>query len=173
MELNKYKEEYILSNKKLEEFYSIYNSKNNNIIIKDIFNYKDIKNNNFNYDEKTNKIYNELIIKLLDTLHQQLTTLNKILFDTKEIDINRFPNEINNILNNNNYAYKITDIINLYNKTNFNIDTLLYDLTNYCDILKDILEMFFENDKWYKLRENFLKSEQGKDYYKLYIKYFN
>ena len=120
-------------------------------IVKKLFSYKDItsiKDNEYKVE-----LYKELINILLDTLYQQLITLNKIIFDNNEKDINKlYENisvEIKNILDKSSIDnINIKDIIGLYNNfDNYSIDTTLYNLQQYCDYLKDILEMFFEPNK--------------------------
>lgn len=112
---------------------------------------------------------------LLDTLYQQLNTLSNVLFDEdfkKEVYL-KMPNDIKSIIEKNFYDYKLRDILNLDKKLdNYNIDNILYDLQCYCDNLKDLLEMFFENEKWFKERKNYLLRDEGKDEYNLYLKYF-
>ena len=170
MNIDKYKNDYLLSNIKLDNFYLLWNSK------KELFSYKDIIS--INNNEYKVVLYKELINILLDTLYQQLITLNKILFDNNEKDINKLyeniPNEIKNILNNSSIDNtNIKGIIGLYNNLdNYKIDTTLYNLQQYCDYLKDILEMFFETDKWYSDRNKYLKSNEGKELHELYLKYF-
>lgn len=120
-------------------------------IVKKLFSYKDITSIKDN--EYKVVLYKELINILLDTLYQQLITLNKILFDNNEKDINKlYENisvEIKNILDKSSIDnINIKDIIGLYNNfDNYSIDTTLYNLQQYCDYLKDILEMFFEPNK--------------------------
>lgn len=97
------------------------------------------------------------------------------MFDNTDININdlyhNIPKDILFVIENSNCDYKIEDIIGKYDNGDCFIDVLLYDLLNYCDNLKDLLEMFFEKDKWYKLREKYLHREEGKYNYNLYLKY--
>ena len=53
----------------------------------------------------------------------------------------------------------------------YKLDTTMFDLENYCDCLKDLLEMFFKPDTWYKAREKYLNREEGKECLNLYLKY--
>ena len=162
---------YEISKIKLENFYLIWNSRKN------MFNYKDIKNNNINYNEHEITIYKELIKILLDTLYEQLIALNKKIKNNNEKDIKKIyeniPDDIKiilekSILNN----IKLKEIIKEYNNLeDYKIDTTLYDLQQYCDNLNDILEMFFEKDKWYNERKKYLNSEEGKELYNIYKKY--
>ena len=87
-------------------------------IVKKLFSYKDITSIKDN--EYKVVLYKELINILLDTLYQQLITLNKILFDNNEKDINKlYENisvEIKNILDKSSIDnINIKDIIGLYN----------------------------------------------------------
>ena len=85
---------------------------------------------------------------------------------------NNIPNDIKDILRLKNS--NIEDIIKLYNNMdNYEFDTILFDLEDYCDCLNDLLEMFFETDKWYREREKYLNSGEGKLEYNIYLKYAN
>ena len=173
MILEEYKEKYLLSKIKLNNFWNIVNStlKENNILIKELFNYSDIKENKVKFNNYEVLLYKELISNLLDIVYLDFTILNKILNNKNGNNIiemyNNIPNDIKDILRLKNS--NIEDIIKLYNNMdNYEFDTILFDLEDYCDCLNDLLEMFFETDKWYREREKYLNSGEGKLEYNIY-----
>ncbi len=178
MILEEYREKYLLSKIKLNNFWNIMNStlKENNILIKELFNYSDIKENKVKFNNYEVLLYKELISNLLDIVYLDFTILNKILNNKNGNNIiemyNNIPNDIKDILRLKNS--NIEDIIKLYNNMdNYELDTSLFSLEDYCINLNDILEMFFETDKWYREREKYLNREEGKLEYNIYLKYAN
>ena len=177
--LGKYKRDYILSKIKLDNFYLLWNSTNNIGLIKDLFSYKVIKSNSTRYDEYRTTLYKELFKSLLDILYHQLKTLNCVLFNTYSNDINilykRIPTDIKNLLNKNNIDNnKLEDVIKLFdNMEHYKTDTVLYDIQQYCDYIQDILEMFYESDKWFNERKKYLKSVEGNNELCVYEKYIS
>lgn len=178
MILEEYREKYLLSKIKLNNFWNIMNStlKENNILIKELFNYSDVKENKVKFDNYEVLLYKELISNLLDIVYLDFTILNKILNNKNENNIiemyNNIPNDIKDILRLKNS--NIENIIKLYNNMdNYELDTSLFGLEDYCINLNDILEMFFETDTWYRKREKYLNREEGKLEYNIYLKYAN
>ena len=176
MTLEECKEKYLLSKIKLNNFWNIMNStlKENNILIKDLFNYSDIKENKVKFNNYETLLYKELISNLLDIVYLDFTILNRILNKKDENDIielyNNLPTDIKDILRVK--SSNIEDVIKLYNNmNNYELDTSLFGLEDYCTNLNDILEMFFETDTWYREREKYLNSEEGRTEYNIYLKY--
>ena len=160
-------ENYILTIIKLNNFYGIYNTKDieNKKMIKDLFDYKKIKDKEFIFDEYTTILYNELIDILYDCLQLQLKTLYQYLFKKEENDLNKIykdiPKEILEVIEKNIISLeniKIIDVIDIKDKKG----PIMYYLLWYCDSLQDTLEMFFDTENYMKTRKKFLEREEGK-----------
>ncbi|MBR3230026.1 MAG: hypothetical protein IKF91_04280 [Bacilli bacterium] len=160
------KEEYIKAQIKLNNFYNLYNStdKKTNKKIKDIFNYKKIKDNTFIFNKYTSILYEEMVNIIYDCFKYQLQTIYKLLKNKEENNvetiINDLPSETKNVINKNLFdEVKIEDFINIKKEKD---KPALYYISTCCDCLMDILEMFYETEKYEKTREKFLQREEGK-----------
>lgn len=171
-------ENYILTKIKLNNFYGIYNTKDieNKKMIKDLFDYKKIKDKEFIFDEYTTILYNELIDILYNCLQLQLRTIYRYIFKKDENDLNKIykdmPKEIIKVIEKNNTYLediKLIDVINIKDRKS----PIMYYLSWYCDSLQDILEMFFETEKYIKTRKIFLEREEGKENKLVLEKYCN
>lgn len=160
-------ENYILTKIKLNNFYGIYNTKDieNKKMIKNLFDYKKIKDKEFIFDEYTTILYNELIDILSDCLQLQLKTLYQYLFKKEENDLNKIykdiPKEILEVIEKNIISLeniKIIDVIDIKDRKS----PIMYYLSWYCDSLQDTLEIFFETKKYMNTRKKFLEREEGK-----------
>lgn len=159
--------DYYQAQIKLNNFYFLYNStdKKNNMAIKEIFSYNEIKNKNFIFDEYSSALYEELINILYDCFKFQIKIIYKFLNNNEENDveiiINNLPIEVKNVIDKSLFdEVKLEDFISIKDKKD---KPILYYLSNCCDNLIDILEMVFETGKYEKTREKFLQREEGKE----------
>ena len=113
-------------------------------------------------------VYNETYVYKLKSSRASFFSFRKRALVPKEIFDFFEKNYFTELIQNKTCQ---RDIVGKYDNGDCFIDVLLYDLLNYCDNLKDLLEMFFEKDKWYKMREKYLHREEGKYNYNLYLKY--
>lgn len=159
-------EKYILTKIKLNNFYGIYNTKNikNDKMIKELFSYKKIKDKEFIFDEYTKILYNELIDILYDCLQLQLKTIYQFLFKKEENDLKiiykELPKDILNLIENMSKIdnIELINVIDIKDRKG----PMMYYLSIYCDNLQDLLEMFFETEKYMRTRKKFLEREEGK-----------
>lgn len=167
MNKSKNNKNYILTNIKYQNFYILYNGidEKNGIQLKSMFSYKDIKENGFNYSDYETIIYEELVNVCYDLLKSQLKLINNYLYSDDESDLvkiyNKLPKNIIDIFEQNTDELNninLNTIINLKN----NHDLMLYYLMDYTTYAKDILEMFFETEKYEKARELYLQRDEGK-----------
>lgn len=161
------KEDYFKAQIKLNNFYNLYNStdKRTGKKIKDIFNYKRIKDNTFIFDKYTSILYEEMVNIIYDCFKFQLQTIYKLLNNKEENNvetiINDLPVQIINVINKSLFdEVKLEDLINIKKEKD---KPTLYYISTCCDYLMDILEMFYETEKYEKTREKFLQREEGKE----------
>ena len=159
------KEEYFKAQIKLNNFYNLYNSidKKTNKKIKDIFDYKRIKDYTFIFDKYTSILYEEMINIIYDCFKFQLQTIYKLLNNKEENNIktiiNDMPVQIINVINKSLFdEIKLEDFINIKEEKD---KPTLYYVSTCCDYLMDILEMFYETEKYEKTREKFLQRDEG------------
>ena len=159
--------DYFKAQIKLNNFYNIYNSidKKTDKKIKDIFNYKKIKDNTFIFDEYTSVFYKEMINIIYDCFEFQMQTIYKLLNEKEEKDIETIivslPVEVRNVINKGLFDnIKLEDYINIKAETN---KPTLYYISTCCDYLMDVLEMFYETKKYESERIKFLEREEGKE----------
>lgn len=160
-------EDYFKAQIKLNNFYNLYNSvdKRTGKKIKELFNYKKIKNNTFIFDKYTTVLYKELINIIYDCFKFQLQVIYKTLNRKEEKNIetiiSNLPIEVKDVINK--YLFdntKLEDFINVKIETN---TPILYYISSCCDYLMDILEMFYETKKYEIDRAKFLKTKDGKE----------
>lgn len=156
--------DYILTKIKRQNFYILYNGidERSNTQIKELFSYKHIKEN-FDYDEYDCSLYGELVNMCYDLFKLQLQLINNYISGGDEKDIekiyNRLPNNVITIIEKNNYPnVRLIDQITLRDIKEINI----HHIMAFIEELNNILEMFFETEKYEEMRNNYLHSDEGK-----------
>lgn len=166
--------DYILTNIKYQNFYILYNGidgktgKQLKEITYETWNKKEIN------DDYESLIHNELVYVCYDLLKKQLKLIydylylnDENLYFDDETDLNkiymRLPKNIISLIEKNahgkNYSLSLKDAIQ-----EDNLRTIkLYQIMGYNDSLKEILEMFFETQKYEESREKFLQRDEGKE----------
>ena len=175
MDRTKNNKDYLLCEVKYQNFYILYNGvdEKSGMRIKDIFGVKKINENGFNYNDYETIIYEELVNTCYDLLKTQLKLIYDYLYINDdnimyvdEKDINKIymqlPKNIIKIIDKNAYGVgkkRLEDIINLEDKHGL----MLYDIINYINAVREILEMFFETERYEEIRKNYLSCEEGKE----------
>jgi len=170
-------EKYILTKIKLNNFYGIYNTKDiiYGKMIKEIFNHTEIYNETFKFDTYKEILYNELVDILYDCLQLQLKTLYQYLFkkdeNNLEIIYKELPDDVLHVIEKMIIVddIKLRNVIEIKDRKS----PIMYYLSWYCASLQDILEMFFETEKYTSTRKKFLEREEGKENKIILEKYCN
>ena len=129
-----------------------------------MFSYKSIKDKEFTFDDYTRILYNELIDILYDCLQLQLKTLYQYLFKKEESNLEiiykELPDDVLHVIEKMIILddIKLRNVIEIKDRKN----PIMYYLSWYCASLQDILEMFFETEKYISTRKKFLEREEGK-----------
>ena len=173
MDKTKNNKDYILTNIKYQNFYILYNGldKETGKKICDIV--YEVQKNNIDNDYEL-LIHKELVYVCYDLLKKQLKLIydylylnDENLYFDDETDLNkiymRLPKNIIGIIEKNahgkEYNLSLKDVIQEENLRTIK----LYQIMAYNDSLKEILEMFFETQKYEEAREKFLQRDKGKD----------
>lgn len=165
--------DYILTKIKYQNFYILYNGIDEvtGKQLKEIA-YEEWKKKEIN-DDYESLIHKELVYVCYDLLKKQLKLINNYLYlNTEnsyfngETDLNkiyiRLPKNIINLIEKNAHGLdNHISLIDVIKEDNANIK--LYQIMGYNDSLKEILEMFFETEKYEKMREKFLRRDEGKE----------
>ena len=174
MDKTKNNKDYILTKIKYQNFYILYNGTDDETgkQLKEIA-YETWKKKDINNDYES-LIHNELVYVCYDLLKKQLKLIydylylnSENLYFDDETDLNkiyiRVPKNIINLIEKNAHGLEnnitLKDIIQENNRRNIK----LYQIMAYNDSLKEILEMFFETEKYEEMREKFLQRDEGKD----------
>ena len=174
--MNKTKDnkDYILTKIKYQNFYILYNGidEETGKQLKEIA-YETWKKKEIN-DNYESLIHKELVYVCYDLLRKQLKLIydylylnTENLYFDDETDLNkiyiRLPKNIINLIEKNAHGLdnhiSLKDVIQEDNLRNIK----LYQIMTYNDSLKEILEMFFETEKYEKMREKFLQRDEGKE----------
>lgn len=176
--MNKYYDEYLLCKIKYNNYYNLKNTEDRfkNDLIKNLFSFKKINENTFEYDNYTLILYKELINILIKCIELQLKTIYKKITNKDDNVLNIYTNldiDIKNYLESEKY---FDNDLSCYldmcvNLDNYNLDCTLFYFEYYLDRLDDLLDMLFESEKWYQDRNRYLNSEEGTNLYNLYKKY--
>lgn len=174
MDKTKNNKDYILTKIKYQNFYILYNGideekgKQLKQIAYETWNKKEIN------DDYESLIHKELVYVCYDLLKKQLKLIydylylnSENLYFDNETDLNkiymRLPKNIISLIEKNahgiEYNLTLKDVIQEDNIRNMK----LYQIMGYNDSLKEILEMFFETEKYEEMREKFLKRDEGKE----------
>ena len=159
--------DYILTEIKYQNFYILYNGVDEKTgkILKDIV-YEIWKSKEIN-NEYTLLIHNELVCVCYDLLKKQLELVFNYIYHNNEKDLNiiyaKLPRKVITLIEKN--AHGLDN--NMFLKDIIQEDKFgsikLYQIMGYNDSLKEILEMFFETDKYEELRKEFLQRDEGKE----------
>lgn len=169
---------YLLCKIRYNNYYNLKSTEDRfkNDLIKNLFSYKKINENQFEYDEYTLILYKELINIIIKCIELQLKTIYKKLTNKDDNVLNIYQNldiDIKNYLENDKYfendlSYYLKKCKNL---ENYNFDCVLFYLEYYLDKLDELLDMLFDSNKWYQDRFKYLNSKEGTNLYNLYKKY--
>ncbi len=159
--------DYILTEIKYQNFYFLYNGidEKTGKKIKDIIhdNWKEEKNIN----EYESLIEKELIYECFNLLKIQLKLIFNYLYCDNEDDLNiiynKLPKDVISLIEKNahgiDHGMSLKDVIQNDKLENI----ILYQIMGYNDSLKEILEMFFETEKYEEMRKKFLQRDEGKE----------
>lgn len=176
--MSKYYDEYLLCKIKYNNYYNLKNTEDRfkNDLIKNLFSYKKIKENKFEYDNYTLILYKELINTIIICINLQLKTIYKKINNEDSNAINLY-NDLDKIIKeylesekyfDNDLSYYLDMCINLDNS---NLDCTLFYFEYYLDRLDNLLDMLFESNKWYQDRIKYLNRKEGEELLNLYKKY--
>lgn len=159
--------DYYKAQIKLNNYYAIYNSfdKKNNKIVKDIFDYKKIKNKTFKFDDYNIILYEELLNTIYDSFEFELKLIYKQVNGKEENIINiikDLPKQVVDVINKAllNENIELQDLPNLKKDLT---SPAVYYLSNVCDSMLDILEMIYEIEKYENTCEKFLNRDEGRE----------
>ena len=177
--MDKYYDEYLLCKIKYNNYYNLKNTEDcfKNDLIKNILNYKKIKEKSIECDNYSLILYKEFINIIIMCINSQLKTIyKKINNKDNNININIYNSLDKNIKEylesekyfDNDLSYYLDMCQNL---DNYKLDCTLFYFEYYLDRLDDLLDMLFESDKWYQDRIKYLNRKEGKELLDLYKKY--
>lgn len=158
--------DYILARIKYQNFYILYNGidEKTGKLLKDIV--YEIRKEKENNNEYAILIHNELVCVCYDLLKKQLKLVFNYIYNDNEDDLNliytKLPKNVIAFIEKNAHGMEnsisLKDIVQKDKLGN----TKLYQIMGYNDSLKEILEMFFETDKYEESRKKFLQRDEGK-----------
>ncbi len=173
MNKTKNNSDYILTKIKYQNFYMLYNGTDEETgkQLKDIV--YQVQKNNLDNDYEL-LVHKELVNVCYDLLNKQLKLIydylylnDENLYFDDETNLNkiymRLPKNIISLIEKNAHGLEnnisLKDVI----QEDYQKNIKLYQIMGYNDSLKEILEMFFETEKYEKMREKFLQRDEGKE----------
>ena len=174
--MNKTKDnkDYILTKIKYQNFYILYNGTDEETgkQLKEIA-YETWKKKEIN-DDYGLLIHEELVYVCYDLLKKQLKLIydylylnTENLYFDDETDLNkiymRLPKNIISLIEKNAHGLKNNIFLKDVIQEDYQRNIKLYQIMGYNDSLKEILEMFFETEKYEEMREKFLQRDEGKE----------